>query len=307
MRNIILTLVLLLTCNYYSQEFVVLDAETMEYIENVDYKLFFKNKKVFEDKCKSESNITLPTNINFDAIELSHTNYNSLLIDKSKLKNRIFMEKKSIELDEVVVVNNKVILGEQTELSKKGNIFEKELLRGLRFENKTKKKLLLEKITFYVDRVDYATKYKIKIFNFKETPINDFGRQQLCIEKLLIETEILALNPKQKGEISVNIEERGFEIGKNSIFVTFELIDYLDKNQNVIEPEKDKLTTLKYRYSNEVDYFTTYYDNITKKNLDCLQNVNAWLNYDYANVFKTKSPKKAILTPSILLHTRIVN
>jgi hypothetical protein len=301
-------IIFLIFINVYSQEFTPIDAESFEFIENVNYKLYLKNNEIYSNTCKNGSKTLLPKDLKYDSIKFENQYYNTLIINKKDILKHIYLTKKTIELNEVILVNNTLIFGEKKDfVNDKSKAFSRDFNFGTRFENKSKHRLKLNNIVIHVDKVKHKTLYKIKFFDSNTSKMVDSGRQSLDVKKLLIETDTLALEINQKNEISINIEDKNFEINEDNFFVTVELINYLDKYGKIFIPEKKNETLLKFTQSDAINYFSKTIDFKTKKTSELFYNINSWINYDFANVFFQKPSKKTIITPSILVHTTILN
>ncbi len=64
-------IVFLIFINVYSQEITPIDAESFEFIENVNYKLYLKNKEIYSNTCKNGSKTILPNDLKYDSIKFN--------------------------------------------------------------------------------------------------------------------------------------------------------------------------------------------------------------------------------------------
>jgi hypothetical protein len=301
-------IIFLLFINVYSQEITPIDAESFEFIENVNFKLYLENKEIYSNTCKNGSKTLLPNDLKYDSIEFENQYYNALKINKKDILKHIYLTKKTIELNEVILVNNSKIFGEKKDfVNDKSKAFSRDLNFGTRFENKSKHRLKLNKIVINVDKVKQKTLYKIKFFDCNTSKMTHGGRQSLDVKKLLLETDTLILEINQKNEISINIEDKNFEINEDDFFVTLELINYIDENGKIFISKKKNETRLKFTQSDVINYFSNSIDSKNKKTSELFYNINSWINYDFANVFYQKPSKKTIITPSLLVYTTILH
>lgn len=289
----------------FCQEFVVIDNETLDFIEDVRYELFYNKKIVYADYCNNESKTILPINIIFDTIVLRKLNYEEKKISIDKISNIILMNEKIEILNEIVLtnINNEIILGEKNKfVRRRSNGLSKDNLYGLVFENKTNKDLEINKIEFFVEKIKHKTTYRIEIYEFEEPPIK-IGIQEAKLGNLITSTDTLYLRPNQKNKIEYIFDEK-IILKKQPIFVSIELICHLDENNKSIEPNFKEVSKIKFCLSNNSNYFAKLIDANTSILSENMININAWLNNDYFNTFFSKPHKSSIVTPVILLYTR---
>ena len=289
----------------FSQNFITVDIDTNEFIENVNYSLFLNNIKVYNGITENKKATELNLKIEFDSISLSRVDYETIGFSKQNINSAIFLKKKIIYLDEIVIgskIENEIVLGEENRfVNRRSNSISKGLMYGIVFENKFDTDLQLKKVAFYVDKIKYKTEYKINFYKFGKSPIS-IGRQYAEIGNLLYSTKNLILQPNQKNKIEINIEESNLILNKEPIFITIELIANYDENNNVIETSNEDSSKLKFQLSNKANYFARMMEMPTRKLTKKLININATINYDFAYVFFRKPDKKDILTPAILLY-----
>lgn len=297
--------------NYsFSQSFITLDKDTNEFIENVNYSLFLKGKVVYNGLTENKKVTEIDLKINYDSICLSRIDYETIGFSKQNINSAIFLNKKIIYLDEVVVnsqIKNEIVLGESNRfINRKSNSITKELTYGIVFENNSDANLELKKIAFFVDKIKYRTEYKINFYEFRKSPIN-IGHQLAEIGNLLFSTKSLFLRPKQKNKIEINLEESNVILDKALIFITIELIANYDENNNEIQTSFENSSKLKFQLSNKANYFAKMAEMPTGKLTEKLININAMINYDFAYGFFRKPNKSDIITPAILLYAKKIN
>ena len=307
MKFKILLLFLALTyinCSF-SQTFIPLDDDTFEFIDDVNYQLFSNNTKVFTGICTNETPTTLPSGVVFDSISFSKVDYKSLGLKKEGLTKLILLTKNIIHLDEVVITSSKkdaLLLGEHNRFVKKGSRpILKDLDYGISFENNYDYNLVLKKLLFYVEKIKYKTAYKIALYEFDHTPIG-IGREHVSIKKKLYETETLYLYPQQKGAIEIPLTNNQILEKSQSIFITLELIDYYDAENNKIIPIPQDFSKLKFQLSNEANYYSKMQDITTGKLTSNLININAMIKYDFAFGFFKKPHKSILLCPALVVY-----
>ncbi len=289
----------------FCQEFVVIDNETLDFIEDVRYELFYNKKMVYADYCNNENKTILPKNIVFDTIVLNKVSFEKKTISKENISNIILLKEKIEILNEIVVTNkkNEIILGEKNKFVKrKSNGLSKDNLYGLVFENKTNKDLEINKIGFFVEKIKYKTAYRIEIYEFEEPPIK-IGFQEAKLGNLITSTDTLYLLPNQKNKIEHIFDEK-IIFNKQPIFVSIELICHLDENNKSFEPNFKDTSKIKFCLSDHSNYFAKTMNSNTSKLSEKMININAWLNNDYINFFFSKPHKSSIVTPVVLLYTR---
>lgn len=289
----------------YCQEFIVIDSETLDLIEDVSYELYFNNKMIYTDYCNNENKTILPKDIVFDTIVFSKISFEKKKLDKENISNIILLKEKIEILNEIVLTNkkNEIILGEKNKFVKRSSRnLSKDILFGLVFENKTNTDLEINKIEFFVEKIKHKTAYRIEIYEFEQPPIK-IGLQEAKLGNLLTSIDTLYLLPNQKNEIEY-IFDKKIILKEQPIFVSIELICHLDDNGKSFEPNIKEFSKLKFCLSNRSNYFSQPVDSNSIKLSEKMINVNAWLNNDYFNTFFSKPHKSSIVTPVILLYTR---
>jgi hypothetical protein len=289
------------------QSFFTIDIDTNEFIENVNYSLFLKKKKVFNSITENKKITTINNEIEFDSISFSRIDYNTLGFPKTSIDSIISLKKKTIYLDEVVVGSKKddyLLIGETNRFIKKqSRAFNEELIFGIVHKNDNKKEIELKKIAFFTEKIHYKTAYKINLFEVNETlPKN--GNQYAEIGNLIYSTDTLYLDKTNKGKKEVAIDSELIMKPNSSIFISIELLYYLDEDKTISIQTQEKRTKLKFQLSNETNYYSKTIDFYTKITSDKLLNINLMINFDFANQLFLKPHKSILVTPAIILYAK---
>lgn len=298
-----LFLLITLSVSGQIQRILPLDEETSEFLPEVNYRLFLQKKKVFEGISPEKEALTLPL-IPFDSIAISKLNFESKGFSRDSLTDIIFLKKKIYELDEVVIGNHpeKITLGEQGRIlpHSRGMYIQKQLMFGILLTNNNASDLALEQVQWYVKKVVHTTRYRIL---FYKVIVNNSVPQRTFISPFqaipVYISPIQTVVPKQKNKIITPIDyvlAQGEEV-----LVAFELVDYLDENQKVIQPPVEEQTLIKFQCSEETNFYTKYRDLVTQKETEELYNSNVWINYDFAFQFFKKPSKSMLRTPAVNL------
>ncbi len=295
----------------FGQSFIALDKDTKEFIENVNYTLFLKNKLVFNGITESKKVTEINPKVEYDSISLTRIDYETIGFSKQNIDSAIFLNKKIIYLDEIVVgseIKNEIILGETNRfINRRSNSITKGLMYGIVLENNFNANLELKRIAFYVNKIKYKTEYKINFYEFRKSPIT-IGHQYADIGNLIYSTESLFLYPKQKDKIVINIDNGNIIILNNDpVFITIELIANYDQDNKKIETSFEDSSKIKLQISNKANYFARMMEMTTKKLTEKLININAMINYDFAYRFFRKPDKSDIVTPAIILYAKKVD
>ena len=283
-----------------------MDNETLEFISDVNYVLYKNNNLVFQNKTSNDSITVLPSRIDFDSILLSKLNYNSISIKSKNLTEVVYMTKSVLELDEIVITDKKnesdIILGEKSRFVKKASrIISNKTDFGIIFNLKRNKTNVIKKISFYVDKTKYKTDYVIKLYSVEE--IGEVLRfQTLRINELLFESPINTIEKSTKNKIEVDLSNYKLKPNSNTIFVSIELRNYYDKDNNVITPEIKNQTKLKFQLSEKQNYYSKTVDKNSRDLSKNLININLLINYDFATQFFREPHKSILVSPAILLN-----
>jgi len=299
-----LLLLFLLFLNFsHSQGFVVVDQETLEFTEDVNFVLFLDHNPVSSGHTRNDG-VTSLSGLAFDSIRFSKVGYEPLGLNKRDLADAVFLKKKVVALDEVVIgtrKNDEIILGEQNRLLKTRSIGMGHMDFGVAFQNDSQVHLKLEKIAFFTEKVKYKTAYRIHCYRFKNIPIV-IGHQKAELTDSLFSTDTLFLSPGQKELVEVSMKKYGFEIDDQPFFITFELLSYFDASGAYVVPDTEEQTRIKLQLSEKADYFSKMTNQRTGELSKDLINVNAMINYDFAFHFFKKPHKSNLVTPALLLY-----
>lgn len=312
MKNKLILLLIILFC--YSnisnaQDFIVLDNETLDIVEDVVFELYSQNKMIFVGNCKNNDKTKLPENVQFDSIIFKKTNYKELTIKKENFTEVVLLQEKRETLKEIILTSTKdnyIILGEKNKfIKRRSNEFSDNLDYGLVFENKTDSDLEISKIEFFVEKIKHKTAYKINIFEFKDSLIN-IGHQYAELGNLISTTDTLFLYPNQKNSI-IHIFDEKIILKKEPIFISLEHLSYFDENENSFIPNYNEKTKLKFCLSNRCNYFAKTIDHYSGIESEKMININAMINYDFKYAYFREPHKSVLITPAILLYTKKIN
>jgi hypothetical protein len=287
------------------QKFIPIDDDTHEFIEEVDYTLYYNKKPIYSFKTSKDTITFLPKDTFFDSIVFSKKFYRELGLNKTELKNVVQLKKIVYELNEVIVPNtkpNEIIIGEKSRFIKRFSThISKDLNYGLLFQKEDLQKKLIKRLLFHVEKVKYKTKYKIKFFAAKEIPTPLSSQKSLDINDLLFESPTLILEKGIKNDVEVELESYDIDTRNGDIFVCLELQDYYDENENVIVPLPKETTKLKFQLSKLTYYYAKTYDIYTRESSTEMTNINAMVIEDFAYMFLKKPHKSTLVAPAIIL------
>lgn len=289
-----------------NQKFIPLDEETLEFLTQVNYTLYTNKKPIYTNITSKDSVTRLPNNITFDSISFNKLNFKDTGLKKEKLNEVVLLSKKVFELDEIILLNTKqkeLIVGEQSRFIKKSSkSLTKNVDSGLLFQDFELKNRLLNKLIFFVEKVKHKTIYKIKFYSAEEIG-NPLSFQTLKLGDILFESPILTLEKGTKNKVEVNLDEYYIDLDNKNIFVTIELQEYFDENNNQIQPNSENKTKLKFQTSKKINYYSKLADFYTNELTKELININVKINYDFAYQLFEKPHKSILVAPAILLIT----
>lgn len=288
--------------NVFCQTFIVLDQDTHELIEEVNYTLLFRGDTVSKGITKLNEFTTLDTSKPYDSLCLSKFDYEDLIVPKSKIDTLMYLNKRMLFLDEVVISNkrdNTIRFGELNRFVKsRSTRISDSIYGGILFTNPYSKTIAVRKVDFFIDKAVHETNVVIKFFAIEKTKVSDY----ILISRELFSTDSIKIQTKQKGKIEVPLNQ-AYELKPNEqIFVTVKLLNYPKDGKLNFIPDLKEQTKLKFQISGRTDYFNRYWKLKINKSSEELINVNAFLNYDYAYQFKRKPHKSMLVAPAIVLY-----
>lgn len=288
-----------------SQKFIPLDEDTLEYISEVNYRLYANKMLIFSGITSTDSITRLPKNIVFDSISFSKLNYKETGLKKENIGELVYLKKIVYELDEIIIPNtknNQTYIGEKSRFVKRrSNSLTKDIVYGMLFHNSEIKNMQIKGLLFFVEKVKYKTTYKIKFYSALETG-DIINGQFLEVKELLFESQILTLEEGTKNKVEVNLEDYNINLINEDILVCIELQENYDENNNIIKPELKEQTKLKFQLSKLTNYYSKTIDFHTKELNDFMININAMINHDFATMFFKKPHKSELVAPAIILH-----
>lgn len=241
------------------QTFITVDNDTYEVIDGINFSLYNNKRVVFNGVTRDDKATTIKPDILYDSIVFSRVDYEKFSLKRNQLDSVVFLSKKTIHLDEVVVGDKKdreIILGETNRFIKRhSRPFSKHLDYGLVLFNGSLEKLKLNKVEFYVDKVKLKTAYRINFMEVIEIWDGE-GHQHAEPGAVIYETDTLYLEPKNKGKIEISLPEDLYLPYANKMFVWIELIDYYNENGVVAEAKPDERTKLKFQLSKQLNYYS---------------------------------------------------
>ena len=305
-----LLLAIFICNNVASQTFVTVDKDTYEFVEDVNYSLYNSKQLVYKGVTPSDKATTIKPDILYDSIVFSRVDYKTLGLLRTQFDSLIFLSKKTFYLDEVVIgskMGGDIILGETNRfIKRRSRPFLKELGYGVVLTNSLLYNLKLDKAVFYVDKVKLRTAYRINFMQFKEVSDGE-GHQHIEPGRLIYRTDILYLNPKDKGKVEVSLGGNIQLIQEEGVFVWIELIDYYNEDGVVTDVKEDEWTRLKFQMSKQLDYYSHTVDLYSNKSSTFMVNTNLWLKHDYLRAFFKTPHKSMLITPAIVLYAKNAN
>jgi len=301
----LLCLLLLLSAPLFSQVFVPIDKDTHEFIEDVNYTLYNNEKLVFTGATLNDAATKLPSDKVFDSISFSRVDYETLGFAKSSIDSVIYLSKKVIYLDELVVssgTEKHIVLGETNRfVNSQSRPVNKELNWGILLVNTFQENLQLDKMIFHTAQVKHKTAYKINFSEVRETTPS-IGHQFIDPGKLYYSSDILYISPKDKSRVEVVLPADLSLPPNKPVLVWIQVIEYYDKEGQVFDPVEKERTKIKFQLSNRSDLYSKTYNISTKQTSSNLININVMINYDFATAFFKKPHKSILVTPAILLY-----
>jgi hypothetical protein len=287
-----------------NNKLIPVDEETLEFIEEVKYSLFLKNKKIYTNTSSKDTLTYLPININYDSISFFKINYKEVGFKKDSLKEVILLQKKILELNEIVLIAKTIkeqIIGEKSRFVKRfSKCLSENIIDGIIFKEDEINNILINKLVFYVNKIKYKTTYKLKFFEVTEMG-NPLTTQTLQINNLLYESPVFSIEKGIKDKVEIDLRNYSLQFKNKNIFVFIELQNYFDDNNNIIKPESKNTTKLKYQMSSKANYYSKIADYYTNELSTDLYNINQMINFDFAKKFFEKPHKSILVSPAILI------
>lgn len=304
MRLLLLYGFFIVTNMCFSQTIIVIDNDVTELVEDVNYSLYKNSEEVYKSVTLNDKATTLP-DVLFDSIAFSKADYETLGLLRRNIDSVIYLTKRVIHLDEVVINSSKdkeIVLGETHRFVKRGaRPLLPELDFGTVFRNSLSHDQLIKKAVLYVDKVKWKTAYKLNFSKVSETPIKG-GAQFADVKETVYTSDTLYLKPGDKGKIELELPQNLVFYSADKLFVWFQLLSYYDVNGVEIQPEPEERTKLKFQLSNHNSYYSRMSDFYTHKSSASIINSNLLVTYDLMIMYSTTPHKSSLVTPAVVLY-----
>lgn len=211
----------------------------------------------------------------------------------------------SYQLNEVVISEMKeILLGELDVKSKKSRAVGQD---AYYFENSTQGKgFFLESFLFKVERAKYRTKLQVHLYkkkDFVQEVYTDGGTVSypsfIPGDEIKTKDIVVYIDPGQKGLVEVDLLQFEVVIPVDGIFVSLELISYLDENGAII-----KRSVYKEKELTTIDFHPTTNDNYCGIAMTQGSEKTFWINNnkciktDFKYAFKKEPSKKILVAPN---------
>jgi hypothetical protein len=288
----------------YCQKFIVLDQDTQEVIDSVNYKLSINSKTILNEITELKTFNAIDQSIVFDTICFYKNEYFTKKLCRSAIDSIIYLEKKTINLEEIVIKNPKnagTILGEINRTFKsQSRQIPDEIIFGTLFTNDKSHPIQINEIWVTIEKVKVKTEFQFYFYKAEEiTP--RLGRQFLSKLHIDFKTDKIILSPGQKGLIKNKIELPFVLAAGEKIFVAPIVLKYVNEDNTTFTPSFDQTTKIKFQLSNKENFYSKMiyapFGNLSKD----FVNINSLLKYDFTNSFKKTPHKSTFIAPAIVL------
>ena len=288
-----------------AQVFLAIDKDTYEFVDSVEYSLLKGGKAVYEGVTSKDQVNKITYIESFDSIRFTKEDYETLCLAKSEIDSVVYLTKKSIYLEEVVInsSNNKeVVFGENNRIiGSNSRPLTQSPDFGMVLCNRSPYCLEMKRMTLYVEKVKLRTAYRINFSEVTEVAI-DGGGQVANIGETFFSTDTQYLNRKDKNKIELLLTSALRIPSTKKFFVWIELLGYFDDAGVAIVPEESEATKLKFQMSKLLNYYSKVYHIGMNKLSDYLLNSNLMVNLDFAYRFSTAPHKSDLVAPAIVLY-----
>lgn len=285
MKKIIILIILFWSNLSISQTIKVIELESKLAIPYATVKLLKNNKTVKGFYTDENGNLDLTKDVIGDKVIISCIGYNNKEITISTGENTIELEKKFINLNEVIVSNKKQI--------------------QIGYIDKPKMKTLvgvssgLEIAVFIENELDFETQINTILFNVKKTKERVAIRVHLYLksenelkpdEDLLHDNFIYYIEPQTNGLVEINLSSYNIIFPKKGVYVAIEGIGGVNTNttkskDNILKFESHKSSLPIYQERNQLN------------NVGWV-NINEWLPENFLHTFNKLYDLEKLYVPS---------
>ncbi|MFH6943714.1 hypothetical protein [Flavobacterium sp. FlaQc-50] len=248
--------------NVHAQRVYIFDRDSSKPISfaNINY---FKADNIINSNYSNESGlIDIKDTNSFDRIEVSCIGYENKSISMESIKDTIYLTKKIISLDEVVIPKKKdVLLYGYSKFKKKIGISGAKGMQVCAFvENPSEKEKFIKSFLFKIKR---SEKYKtaIRIHFYKKATDKIYPGEEILTENI-----IKYLNGKTKGIVEVDISMYGIELPAEGAFVGVEWLGILDEKTGEFIENKENWSDTSIEYNDAINEPLTFIKSRLKKN-----------------------------------------
>ena len=284
-------LLLLLTCQAFSQDVVLTDEDTHQGIPYATV-VFLKNNIFIEGRFTDQAgmvNLNIPSP--YDALRISCVGYEEKTLSGDGFKKTDFTLKRKIESLPPLMLsaNAKPITLGYFEASNKSQ--EIGLSRGLEIavliRNDSGKKSKIRKFMFETVKIKQSVTVRIHVYAVEGKDIPVPGKD------LINDNVIVKIDPKDGHSITVDLEKFKLLLPENGAYFSIEGLDGIyDKMKSVTE--KKELSILFATHQSESQIYATR----NAINDVGWININEWLPRDYYETFKIRYKLKKLYVPN---------
>lgn len=215
----------------YAQTIKVYDLDTNEPVPFVILSYFKNEVNIGSDYCNKNGFVIIKNN-EFNKIEISCIGYESKIITDITIVDKVFLKKKVIALEEVVILNNndkKILLG-YTDKRKKISISGSKGFEICEFiNNPYKSEKTIKSFLFKIKRKkSFRTAIRLHFYNKKDDKIAPGN-------EILKEDIIYYFDGKIKDLIEVDVSSYNIQLPSEGAFVGIEWLGIVDQNGSFIE------------------------------------------------------------------------
>lgn len=210
-------------------------------------------------------------------------------------------------LNDVVVSNSIIMLGDADAKSKKGRTINGDGRTAYYFGNPEKQEgLYLNSVLFKVQKVKYKTEARIRLYGKREyvqdayhpkTGVKNSYNSFIPGEQVTTDEIVVFLEPGQKGVIEIDVSQYDITMPAEGLFVSLEGVGYYDANgKSLHQLDSKDMTWIEFHPA--VDDNFCEWTHPRGSDSKFWMNVNKWLRNDYEFAFETDVPKKVLKVPN---------
>lgn len=247
-KFLVSVLVIFITQNLFSQNLIVFDKATNTPLSYVTITLFDNDKIIEGNYTDVNGYVSFNFDLQFDRIELSMVGYDKLILLKRDITNKVFLNQKKIELNEVFISSNDNFsfenIGFITGKKVAGLGLNKFMEQSVFIDNTFNIPMYIHSFLFRISKQKKKVAFRL---HFYRKP----SKNSEILDEIETENIIRYLDSKTEGIVSIDVSKYNIQIPVNGIIIGIENLGSVKKSGELIPKDGSECIFFEYTESDK--------------------------------------------------------